>query len=212
MQAGEFFKGRVPADLALVRRSFDVASAETELRNPHLETPVAEQVKSAARRSSVLIPILNAAEPQVLVTKRQADIRFGGHLCFPGGGREGHESEITTALRETNEEINLDPEDVEVLGIFGHYYTQAGFRIAAVVGLVDQAASFAPNPDEVASIHTIPLENMLDGSNYELVYRTRDRGHIHFRDKDLQIGGPTVSLMIGLLEWLASLNPTVTLG
>ncbi|MEO2178391.1 MAG: CoA pyrophosphatase [bacterium] len=205
---GEVLQTTVPADLALVRSYFQQQNrALRELRNPHLEDPVSTSVKEDARESAVLIPLIADEHPRVLVTKRQVHIRFAGHLCFPGGTSDpGDISMIDTALRESSEEIKIDPADIEVLGCLGNYYTQAGYRITPVVGVIQHPTKVEANLDEVESIHEISLARMFDSTSYKLTRHGGNRGHFSYTEDGIRITGPTVSIMIGLLESLASFH------
>ena len=104
-----------------IRSLFASSRIFNEIRNPHAEIPVREEIKQKARLSAVLIPIiLRGNEPTILITKRQSHIRFGGHLCFPGGIVDpGDSNAISAALRESKEEVDLDSDQVEVLGTLG---------------------------------------------------------------------------------------------
>lgn len=176
-------------------------SPSHEIRNPHVESPVSEQTRSGATPSSVAILVTNESSPQVLLTRRHRGIRFGGHLCFPGGRAEVDEDVIETALRETEEEMGLDRSNIEVLGSFGHYFTQAGFRIDPMVGLIEPNLTFAPDPAEVDEVHWISFDDMLNPDSYQLTIMNEQRAYFGFDTPEIHIGGPTVSLMIGLLEW-----------
>ncbi len=190
-------------DLNSIRALFDGNAAHLELRNPHRETPVSDTVRNRARSSAVLIPIVEGPEPTVLVTRRTSKIRFGGHICFPGGTRDdSDDSAVATALRETQEEISLSGEFVEVLGELGPYYTQAGFRITPVIGLVKRGFKMEPNPEEVEQIYQISLRRILDATSYQLNWHTPKRGHYAYHEGDVRVAGPTVSLLIGLYETL----------
>ena len=131
--------------------SSSVAKEMRPLRNPHHEPKVSEQVKEGARPAAVLIPIISRqGELTLLVTHRHRNIRFAGHICFPGGGCEdGDESMEHAALREAEEEINLTSDRVEVMGRLGDYYTQTGYRISPFVGLVTPPLGLKAHPDEV---------------------------------------------------------------
>ena len=195
------------ADVGLIRAYFAAAMAQVgqpELRNPHVEERVSEGVRQRAKPSAVLLPIINhAAGPTLLVTRRQAQIRFAGHICFPGGRVDAvDESLVETALRETREEIDLATADIEVLGVLGDYYTQAGYRITPVVGLIQPPYRVLANPQEVAAIYEVSLARALDSANYALTWHRPARGHYSFTEGDVRIAGPTVSLMIGFYEAL----------
>ncbi len=212
------------AVVPLIRRFLNAPEAGREIRNPHAELPVSEDIKRNARSSAVLIPlILRGDQPTVLVTKRQSHIRFGGHLCFPGGTVDATDANaIDAALREYREEIHLDAECVEVLGSLGNYYTQAGYLMKPIVGIIKPPVFIKANTDEVSEIYEIKLSDVLNSESYRLTWHTSIRGHYAFEnlahvcasdyiesdqsrvffDSKIRIGGPTVSILIGLYESL----------
>jgi 8-oxo-dGTP pyrophosphatase MutT (NUDIX family) len=197
---------KVAPDMSLIRAYFAERQhvVAAELRNPHVENPVSQHVRSSAKDSAVLLPIVNHAQgPTVIVTRRHPRIRFAGHICFPGGRVDATDNSfIDTALRETREEINLATSKIEVLGSLGDYYTQAGYKISPVVGIIEPPFSVEANPDEVSEIHEISLARVLDASSYALTWHRPDHGHFSFTEGDIHISGPTVSLLIGLYEAL----------
>jgi len=201
---GEILDIKVEANLSLIRDLFIQTVDFAELRNPHVENLVSPDVRQQAAESAVLIPIIDDVTPRLMVTKRQTNIRFAGHLCFPGGRSDpGDKSGIETALRESAEEINIAAQDVEILGCLGHYYTQAGYKITPVVGIIQHPARVEANPSEVDSIYEVDLAKVLDPGSYKLTWQGDVRAHFSYSERDIRIAGPTVSLMIGLLETLA---------
>lgn len=126
--------------------------------NPDLET------KPPYRSASVLIPILARENGlSVLFTQRTSHLHtHPGQVSFPGGGAEKQDAdEIATALRESHEEIGLEPSNVRILGMLDHYITRSGFRVRPVVGLVMSPQEWAPDSFEVASIFEVPLPYIL---------------------------------------------------
>ena len=195
------------ADLEMIRAYFAATAQlarQPELRNPHVEEAVPASVRNQAKVSAVLLPIINRPEgPTLLVTRRHAQIRFAGHICFPGGRADPLDtSPVATALRETLEEINLDTAAIEVLGVLGDYYTQAGYRITPVVGLVQPPFAVLANPGEVDEIYEVSLARALDGRNYALTWHRPGRAHFAFSEGQVRIAGPTVSVLIGFYEAL----------
>lgn len=173
------------------------------IRNPHVEGAVSEATIASATPSSVLVVITDELTPRVLLTRRQQGIRFPGHMCFPGGRAEPNEPSLQTALRESEEEIGLAPAAVDLLGSFGHYFTQAGYRMDTFVGVVAPDYEYQPDVSEVASLHFFPLRDVLDPACYELRKFNQERAYFAFDQQGVHVGGPTVSVMIGLLEFLA---------
>ena len=195
-------------DVEALRAHFrDGPAAPAPMRNPHHEAPVDAARRAAATPAAVLIPILHGAgPPELLLTRRHAEISFGGHICFPGGRADPSDRDpLATALRESDEEIALRPERVEVLGPLGEYVTQSGFRITPIVGLVERPVSLQPNAREVDEILTVPLRHALSEGSYRLIQtpQTAPRAHYVLAEGASYVTGPTVSLVIGLYEALA---------
>jgi 8-oxo-dGTP pyrophosphatase MutT (NUDIX family) len=117
----------------------------------------------------VLVPIVARAEAlTVLFTQRTEHLKaHSGQVAFPGGRAESHDpGPEATALRETHEEIGLDPARVELLGRLPEYHTRTGFRVTPVVGLVTPPLALAPDPNEVADVFEVPLSFLLDSRNH----------------------------------------------
>jgi 8-oxo-dGTP pyrophosphatase MutT (NUDIX family) len=179
------------------------------LRNPHHEPRVDAAARSRATPAAVLIPVVLRTTPTLLLTRRHADISFGGHVAFPGGRCDPTDAgPEATALREAEEEVALPQSQVEVLGRLGDYVTHSGFRIAPVVGLVTTPLDLHPRPGEVDAIFEVPLAVVLDARAYRLRGRPgTQRAHFSLASGEHEIAGPTVSLMMGLYETLLSTHP-----
>ena len=108
-------------------------------------------------------------EPTVLFTQRTADLRsHSGQISFPGGRAEPADpTPEFTALRETQEEIGLDPGSVEVLGRLPDYLTRTGYRVTPVVGAVRPPLALQPDPREVDEVFEVPLAFLLDPANHQ---------------------------------------------
>lgn len=131
------------------------------------------EVIASLRPAAVLAPVVQREQGlQVLLTVRSQDLRHhAGQISFPGGSCEiGDADAVATALRESHEEIGLDPMQVETLGYLDDYPTITGFRITPVVGLLSAAATVAADRIEVSEIFEVPLAHLLDKNNYERKY------------------------------------------
>jgi 8-oxo-dGTP pyrophosphatase MutT (NUDIX family) len=131
----------------------------------------AEAEQAGARASAVLVPLYeHEGKVWVVLTRRAAHLRsHQGEVSFPGGGRDGDEPLVTTALREAEEEIGLRRETVEVVGELDHLATiVSGSYIVPYVGfLPGRPDDLVANPDEVEHILHVPLAELLT----EEVYR-----------------------------------------
>jgi len=158
--------------------------------------------------AAVLFPIVMRDDGQtVLLTQRTAHLKdHGGQISFPGGRVEDEDlSPIHTALRETEEEIGLGREHVEVLGFLPEYRTGTGFRVTPVVALVTPPFNLALDPFEVAEAFEVPLAFLLDPVNHKrhsLHYRGALRHFFAMPYGDYFIWGATAGMIRSLTERL----------
>lgn len=162
--------------------------------------------------AAVLFPIVLREEGHtVLLTQRTAHLRdHAGQISFPGGRVEVEDlSPIHTALRETEEEIGLPRERVEIVGFLPEYRTGTGFRVTPVVALVRPPFDLQPDPFEVAEIFEVPLSFLLDPANHQqhsLHYRGALRNYFAMPYGEYFIWGATAGMIRSLSERLGLLH------
>ena len=91
---------------------------------------------------------------------------------MPGGRVDHGEDAIGAALRELQEEINLDLNEQHVIGTLDDYITRSGYVITPVVVWADVIENdLKPNPGEVASIHAFTFTELArrDSPNLESI-------------------------------------------
>lgn len=146
----------------------------TRFANPPEWAP--EALEEAMLRSramtaaSVLIALVQRPGGlTMLLTLRTAHLTdHAGQISFPGGRAEEVDgSAIETALRETEEEIGLAREHIDVIGVLPDYVTGTGYRVTPVVGLVTPPFELTPDAGEVAEIFEVPLAFLMDGANHQ---------------------------------------------
>jgi len=121
--------------------------------------------------AAVLVPLFSDGEEyHLLLTQRSSDVlQHKGQISFPGG--KPHKADFSlleTALRESWEEIGLDPKDVEILGELDDTPTiTSGFLISPFVALIPYPYKFVRNPHEIAEILDIPLSALMDKSRFK---------------------------------------------
>jgi len=165
--------------------------------------------EAASTPAAVLIPLITHAEAlSVLFTQRTAHLKnHSGQVSFPGGRAEpGDASAEFTALRETEEEIGLAMQRVEVLARLPDYRTRTGFRVTPVIGLVAPPLELAPDPREVAEVFEVPLAFLMDERNRQR--RTREFqgqqvGYYVFEYGERVIWGATAGILVNLNRMLA---------
>jgi 8-oxo-dGTP pyrophosphatase MutT (NUDIX family) len=182
--------------------------AGADLRSVLLDPAEAAAMEAhGGTEAAVLVAMYGHDErPGLVFTERRADLRrHAGEISFPGGRRD-HDGEelVTTALREAEEEIGLDPGDVEIVGALppvGTFVT--GYKVHPFVGLIPTDLRFRPNPDEVAAVLLFRLDELRSGFGMRRLVR---RG-VPIRTPTYEVGdhliwGATARILGELLERL----------
>jgi 8-oxo-dGTP pyrophosphatase MutT (NUDIX family) len=120
--------------------------------------------KTPAKPGSVLILLYpqNNGVCFPLIKRPDYSGAHSGQVSFPGGKAEEGEDLIDTALREANEEIGIDRNQIEVLGKLSNFFViPSNFIITPVVGVVHQPPLFIPDQREVAKILTGQLDDIV---------------------------------------------------
>jgi 8-oxo-dGTP pyrophosphatase MutT (NUDIX family) len=169
----------------------------------------AEMAAPGATEAAVLLPMFgHPHRPGLVFTERRSDLRrHPGEISFPGGRQDApNEDLVATALREAEEEIGLDPADVEVIGALppvGTFVT--GYKVHPFVGLIPEGLRFRPNPDEVAAVLLFDLDELRGG----FAMRRLVRRGLPIRTPTYIVGehliwGATARILAELLERLES--------
>jgi len=127
------------------------------------------------RPAAVLIPFIRQNNQWRILFIRRNDIdgdRHSGQVAFPGGAQEQLDPSLQdAALREAQEEIGLNPKDVQILGNLRDFITISNFQVTPFVGLIPWPYELNPSPAEVKKIFTIPLDWLADSNNLEETWR-----------------------------------------
>jgi 8-oxo-dGTP pyrophosphatase MutT (NUDIX family) len=120
--------------------------------------------------AAVLIALVEHEDGlRVLLTRRTDHLRnHPGQISFPGGRTDGDDAHaVATALREAEEEVGLDPAQVEVLGELPTYTTVTHFVVTPVVALVAAGYSSTLDAFEVAEAFEVPLRFLMTPANHQ---------------------------------------------
>lgn len=126
-------------------------------------------VHDKLRDAAVLIPVVDHGdEATVLLTKRAEQLRsHSGQVAFPGGRIDDTDaSPEEAALRETQEEIGLGRDFIEIVGRMPDYVSGSGYRIAPVLSIVRPGFRLTLNPTEVDDAFEVPLSFLMDAANH----------------------------------------------
>ncbi len=124
-----------------------------------------EPDKEAGHPSSVLIPIYENSDNdlEIIFTLRTNSIRHAGQISFPGGRSEGNEAPVETALRESFEEVGLNPKKVVIAGTLSPLFLyRSNNQITPFVGFLNEKPELQINPNEVEEAFSVPIRSLLD--------------------------------------------------
>ena len=125
------------------------------------------------RRASILVPLFerpqqssSSSNLHVLFTQRPQKMKsHGGEVCFPGGKQDEEDEgcDITTALREAQEEVGLDPNYVQQIARMETVESLHSLCVTPIVGLIEPSSAAEPsgltlNEHEVEAAFAVPLE------------------------------------------------------
>lgn len=121
--------------------------------------------------AAVLAPLFedDAGELRIVLTKRPDTMpTHAGHIAFPGGRPEDvDDGPVGTALREAQEEVGIDEEQVEVLGFLPPIDTvEFSLLVVPVVGRISTPLGLVPSEREVAKVYTPLLAELADRSRW----------------------------------------------
>ena len=164
-----------------------------------------------ATPAAILILIYDLdGEAHILFTERTHHVEHHkGQISFPGGAcDESDDCVETTALRETAEEIGVQPEDVEIVGQLDDMMTISNFLVTPYVGIlkVNSECPFVINHHEVVEVVQVPLSHLLDDRNMELEVRQYKGKQVlvpAYTYEGHRIWGATARMLHQLLELLA---------
>ena len=164
--------------------------------------------EKSLRKAAVLIPVTRPQadrKSQIILTVRAENLRsHAGQISLPGGTSEAQDADaIATALRESEEEIGLRAEQVEVIGQLGDMALPSGFQVTPIVGLIESGLSFTPCPIEVAELFQAPLDLILDMTAYTTSVMTFDekpRKILELYYEDYRIWGATAAILYHLAK------------
>ena len=159
--------------------------------------------------AAVLIALIpNGNDFNVLFTKRSNKLRaHSGQISFPGGVVEQDDlDEISCALRETNEEVGIDPLLVNVLGILDLYLTGTGYNVRPVIGLLKSEPDYQISSEEVQYVFKVPLSFLIDVKNHKKIKiknnYDEDRTYYALEYNDYFIWGVTAGIIVKLSQVL----------
>lgn len=163
---------------------------------------------TALNLAAVLIPILdNQQSLDVLFTQRTAHLKHhANQICFPGGKMElTDDSLITTALRETYEEIGITKDQITLIGQLPPLISSSKFLVTPVIGLIASPLNLNLDSHEVKATFSVPLDYLFDPQHLqqETFIQAKKHHKIYvIQYKAHRIWGLTAEIIVKLREEL----------
>jgi 8-oxo-dGTP pyrophosphatase MutT (NUDIX family) len=160
----------------------------------------------------VLIPlVIDETGVSVLMTRRALGLRsHPGQYSFPGGKAEAQDADRTaTALRETEEEIGLARDRIEIIGTMPPYRARSGYDVTPVVGVVRGPLELKLDPAEVESVMRVPLERILKPRAMKIARKEFRGTHARFYTMSHE-GREVWGISAGILEGFRKIALGVT--
>lgn len=184
------------------------ASVEAERLAPRFPHPPAN-----ARPAAVLICFADGVDgPELLLTERATTLRnHAGQISFPGGAADPDDADaVTTALREAEEEVGLDPDDVLVFGTLPTLWLPpSNFAVTSVLGYWDTPRTLEPvDVREVGGILHHPIHLLIEPTNrFSVEHPTGWRGPAFEVGSDVPLWGFTAGVISRMFEELGWEKP-----
>lgn len=130
-----------------------------------------------ANHYAVILPVVELADgrgPRILYEVRAQKLdRQPGEVCFPGGQIEPGETPLQAALRETEEELGIRAEEIDVIAEVVTIATRAGSQIHCFAGVISSGAfaSMRVSSAEVGEVFTVPVEDLMK-TRWEVYWNT----------------------------------------
>ncbi len=135
--------------------------------------------------AAVLFPLFfKDQQPYLLFTKRTDKVEHHkNQISLPGGRQDPQDRDLLqTALRETHEEIGVDPSHIEILGQTDHFLTNTHYLVTPFVGVMPYPYDFKISDDEIDYLIEAPLLHLLDERHFKtrLVIKDGVRWQLHY--------------------------------
>lgn len=113
-------------------------------------------------------------EPWLVFTKRTHHVQHHkGEISFPGGARDDEDQDLAaTAIRETVEELGVDPSDIRIIGRLDELPTfVTGYNVTPYVAVVPEQHAYRPSDAEIDEVIELPVAELARIGRRETINR-----------------------------------------
>jgi 8-oxo-dGTP pyrophosphatase MutT (NUDIX family) len=149
----------------------------------------------------------------ILIKRTNVGSKHRGEMSFPGGRFDPNldESLLDTALRETEEEIGVKREKIEILGCMDDLPTTTGYVITPFVGIIQNDVEMKKQEAEVEEIFDIPLNYFIDEQNFtETFFSMGSKKFPVYRYPKYGVWGATAHLIVTFIKQILDISLSKT--
>ena len=180
-----------------------------DLRKAFSNKILPEAKQNGQTRLAAVLIVIYGSEPTIIMTERPKTMNLhAGEISFPGGTWKQEDSDLlTTALRETKEEIDLDIARQQIIGQLRSVTTlNSGFTIAPFVAIASDIPKLVPNSEieEILYIPMFPLFKTIEDDKDPLHKSIQEM--YTFRYEDKIIWGASARILRQMMLLLSKMN------
>lgn len=194
------------SDLALrMEKGLPGQGAHEKMAPMHRKSLSESELFNTGYRTAAVLALLvpdpiNSIPRIVLIERSEGPVSHSGQISFPGGKREGDEDLLVTALREANEELGIQANQVSLLGgLTSLYIPPSNFLVHPFLGYMNEIPEFILSEAEVKRVLLLPLSSFLDQGNVSIeVFKSSNGSTVEaptYRIDDVIIWGATAMMM-----------------
>jgi 8-oxo-dGTP pyrophosphatase MutT (NUDIX family) len=169
----------------------------------YMPSTVDSEEKNASSKAAVMLLLHgDPLNPHIILTERAKHLsHHAGEVAFPGGMKEPCDQNL---LRETEEEIGLTSDKIELLGILPSDSPRLSMlRVAPFMGWVASPYDLQPDPSEIATVFNFPLNLLLDTGSYKYFQLSERKIQLPYvMYGEYKIWGFTLKVMVDMLNFV----------
>lgn len=162
------------------------------------------------QQASVLLPLVrntNDDHWDLILTRRSEHLKHHpGEISFPGGRFENSDKDLmTTAKRETQEEIGIEPSQIQLIGKLPKQNTISSYQVTPFVGIIEPPYQLTIDKNEVEEVFLVPLTFLLNSKNQKKAKRKlgeQSFSYYVFEYNQYYIWGATAKMIVNFSRML----------
>jgi len=156
------------------------------------------------KKAAILMPLIQRKNGlHMILTQRALHLKHhAGQVSFPGGKHEITDKNLAhTALRETEEEIGINQESIQLIGSLPSLTTITGYHITPFIGFVKAEQQILIDHQEVKECFEVPFSFLLNPQNFskQRLFANKKRAYTYCCTyRNHLIWGATAQMLINL--------------